>query len=154
MLPTESPFAILADRAGPYSGRGVNHEGETFIGLMHLATQEQRIALEFSATGADGTLYHREESRIEPRDGTSVLIVRSSNHPAEIEHELRYSERTFAGARTYVFAHGDVEERDMFREEITLTLHENGDIGYNYAWGLPGGEFADRSAARMAPLAT
>ncbi|HVZ40709.1 MAG TPA: hypothetical protein VHI13_15625 [Candidatus Kapabacteria bacterium] len=149
-----APESILIDCAGTYSGPGINHEEAAFTGLMTLAAGEGYVALEFSAVGADGTLYHREESRIESRDGTSVLIVRSSNHPSAMEHELRYTERTFAGARTYVFGHGDTEERDTFREEITLTFHENGDIGYDYAWGMPGGEFADRSSARMAPPAT
>jgi hypothetical protein len=38
--------------------------------------------------------------------------------------------------------------------EIAIDLHPGGDLGYRFAWGLPGGEFAPRSGVRMRPDAT
>lgn len=46
--------------------------------------------------------------------------------------------------------HHDDESR--FRSRIGLEHLAGGEVGYQHAWGLPGGSFAERSGVRMNPL--
>jgi hypothetical protein len=107
------------------------------------------IALSFNATGKDSELFHEERSTITTTlQGSLALWVISNNHPGILQHDLRRCE-ALEGATRIVFEFGNPENYATFREEITLDLHGNGDISYCYFWGLPHGEFRERSGSRM-----
>lgn len=142
----------LAKLQGEYRGTGINHERREFTGLFGLApiVGGRGLSLEFRATGADGTVFHDEHSFIGPTfAGSTALWVISNNHPAVIQHDLRRVEPLPTGGSTLVFGINDPLDKKSFREEIALDLHSNGDLGYRYSWGMPGGEFAERSGLRM-----
>ncbi|MCA3223055.1 MAG: hypothetical protein ING40_15895 [Burkholderiales bacterium] len=63
---------------------------------------------------------------------------------AQIETQAPGDPRT-----TAVFASGAREDRDCFREEITLAFGADGSLTYAHAWGLPAGPFKDRSTCRL-----
>lgn len=137
---------------GEYRGTGINHERREFTGFFRLApiVGGRGLSLEFRATGSDGTVFHDEHSFIGPTFSESpALWVISNNHPAVIQHDLRRVEPLAAGGSTIVFGINDPQDKKTFREEISLDLYSNGDVGYRYFWGMPGGEFAERSGLRM-----
>lgn len=45
---------------------------------------------------------------------------------------------------------GPPEQTAGFREELTVTVYADGDLGLAWAWGRPGEEFAPRSHVRLA----
>ncbi|HEY9819055.1 MAG TPA: hypothetical protein V6D20_25075 [Candidatus Obscuribacterales bacterium] len=50
-----------------------------------------------------------------------------------------------------VLAGGSRENGSSFREEITIRLKADGTLTYAHAWGMPEGDFKDRSSCCMAP---
>ncbi|MBL4844198.1 MAG: hypothetical protein JKY65_01620 [Planctomycetes bacterium] len=146
------PKRLLSLASGRYSGEGVNHDQEPFVGLLQLRylIGEAGLGLTFTATGVGGEVYHEEETLLAPGPtGELVLATLNSNDPSLRTYELRREDSEGESEHTYVFGTGDPSAGDTFRCEISLDLHENGDLGYRYAWGVPGGEFAERSSVRM-----
>lgn len=143
----------LARRAGVYFGEGINHEGQTFTGSLTIATLlgGRGISFAFKATGKDGDVFHEEFTTIAPTFcGEIVLFNLNTNLPGLVAHTLKRTETVSENVETLEFLHGDLLDAQTFREKITVELHSNGSIGYKYAWGMPGGPFADRSAVVMA----
>lgn len=133
----------LVARAGKYNGRGVNHEGQAFKGDLVLTPllNGSGIHLSFKATGDDGTVFHEEVTTIAADVlGEVGLYNLNTNMPGLAHHRLIQENGEKA-----VFAFGDRSDTKAFREEITIELHAHEGVGYKYAWGMPGGEFADRS---------
>lgn len=143
--------ALLA-KSGTYEGFGINHEGQRFKGALILTPRVERkgVSLDFSATGDDGAVFHKEHSLVglTPRE-TASLWVLSNNHPGVVEHQLVESEAIAGVEWSLCFAFGDQSDRNAFRETITIDLWASGEISYRYAWGMPGGEFAERSSVKM-----
>jgi hypothetical protein len=148
-------FQLLNERAGQYAGEGMNHAGETFRGKLGLLPmQDGSILLRYIAVGLDGTLYHREQAVLmADGDGGMILTVESNDHPGPLEHGFRREEAADGSFKAFVFGHGETLDHESFREEIAIDIWSDGDIGYRHAWGLPGGEFASRSGARMQRVA-
>jgi hypothetical protein len=146
----QAALTLLATRTGTYAGAGVNHEGEAFRGVlrMHAVLGGRGTRLRFVATRADGVVLHEEETLIgaDPT-GSPTLVTLSSNLPGLLAHDLVDVHR--GDAVQLVFRHGDVGDDSVFREEIRLDLLPEGDVAYSFAWGLPGGAFADRSSVCM-----
>ena len=140
----------LIARAGKFSGRGVNHEGQAFEGELALTPllKGKGIHLSFKATGDDCRIFHEETTTIAPNHmGEIGLYNLNTNMPGLTHHRLIEE-----SAEKAIFAFGNRADSQSFREEISLELHLDGSISYKYAWGLPGGEFADRSGALMAQV--
>jgi uncharacterized cupin superfamily protein len=137
---------LLFSRAGTYLGEGTNHEGQKFTGTLklHPSVAGKGLTLDFVAVGKDGIQYHREHSLVglNPAESLSLWVL-STNHPGVVEHKLHASEGGL------VFRCGDFVDQRSFREEIAIDFWDNGDLGYRYSWGLPGGEFQERSSVRM-----
>ena len=154
-------LADLIAKGGVYQGSGTNHEGQSFIGSLALTpcAKGRGLSLDFVATGLSGETFHTEHSLIGPTldDGIAIWIL-SSNHPGVTEHRLTDEEQSRKSeteeCRTLVFRCGDMTNVKTFREEVYLDLWTNGDVGYRYAWGMPGGKFEDRSGACMRLVAT
>ncbi|MCO4744907.1 MAG: hypothetical protein KC912_08960 [Proteobacteria bacterium] len=146
----QAALTLLATRTGTYAGAGVNHDGQPFRGVlrMHPVLGGRGTRLRFVATATDGTLLHEEETLIgaEP-SGSPTLVTLSSNLPGLLVHHLVDVAR--GEAVQLVFRHGDVDDDSVFREEIRIGMHPEGDVTYAFAWGMPGQPFADRSGVRM-----
>lgn len=149
--PLHPVISALLACAGRYRGEGVNHDGDPFEGAMVLRELPggRTVGVVSSALGRDGTVYHSEESVIAPgADGVPVLQVISTNQPDGVR--LRFHRETRSDDHvTLTFRVGDPAAMDSFREEVHFDLWSNDDVTHRYSWGLPGGEFADRSGSRM-----
>ena len=146
-------FGHLIERKGLYSGEGINHEGQKFRGTLSLEPiiGGKGIELRFKAQGEKGEAYHEEQSLIAPTFSRGIsLFVISNNHPALAEHTLNREEPLKSGdGKRLIFGLGDPKDAKTFREEIAVDLFTNGDLAYTYCWGMPGGEFTERSGVRM-----
>lgn len=136
---------------GRFSGEGRNHENQTFRATFDAKpiVNGGGFAFQFEAVGDDGTPYHTESSLLglNARGGLSLWVL-SSNHPGVFERPLKCSDLNEKGHGSYVFAFGDPKDTMNFREEIVLDVKEDS-IRYVYSWGLPGGDFAERSACLL-----
>lgn len=135
----------LSKLKGQFTGSGLNHEGQNFNAIFKiLNTHPSGLAFFYEARGQDGTIFHSENSLIGKSLSQNLsLWVLSSNHPAIIEHQLKKQETTAHGQK-FIFGFGNTEDRNTFREEIHLELLESG-LRYTYHWGMPDGDFAERS---------
>jgi hypothetical protein len=133
------------------SGTGLNHENKKFNGSIDFSpvVGGKGVRLQFKAVGQDGTVFHEESSLLGPGfDGVPCLFVLSSNHSGVTPHILKRNEKLDDG-QLYVFGFGSTEDKRVFREEIALTIWNSGSVEYKYSWGLPDGDFAERSGAKM-----
>jgi len=144
-----SLFVQLERYVGQYGGEGINHEDQTFTGEFVLSKSINSFSISFKATGAKGELYHEERTTIalSTNEKPGLWSV-NTNNPVMLQHDFR-REVSEPGVKKIIFGFGDTETLSSFREEITLEMYENGDLGYRYSWGMPGGEFRDRSGLRM-----
>lgn len=146
-------FKKLENICGFYEGHGINHEGQPFLGRFALSPVlgGRGFTLRFSAYGKDGTLYHQEESTIAPSISEKLFLWNfNTNTPGLVPHELRSYAVKEGGRCSLVFGYNDSADSNTFREEVVLEVWPEGDISYVYFWGLPGGEFKERSGLRMA----
>jgi len=142
----------LSTLTGEYSGEGVNHEKQPFRGRLALQPLlgGAGIQLSFRAIGEDGCNFHEEITTIAPDlEGEIGLYNLNTNMPGLVRHRLTQESTSPEGIERAIFAFGDRTDAQNFREEITIELHPNGGLGYRYAWGMPGGDFADRSGLVM-----
>lgn len=135
----------LVSLKGKYSGEGINHEGQKFVGSFQITKSfEAGLAFTFEAKGLDGEIYHSESSVLgKNMQGGLSLFVLSANHPGVFERPLKRQDGSL-----FVFGFGKIEDRNSFREEILLDLRQD-HLRYTYFWGLPGGDFAERSGCLM-----
>lgn len=143
---------ILSKVSGTYEGHGTNHEGQPFAGTLTLkpTLAGRGIHLTFRATGLSGTVFHEEESLIAPSLKEKLTLWNlNTNMPGLAPHELKSLQPKPDAQATFIFGFSDISDMNSFREEVTLDLWNNGDISYSYSWGMPGGDFKDRSSARM-----
>jgi predicted enzyme related to lactoylglutathione lyase len=142
----------LESSCGYYEGEGINHEGQAFVGRLSLkrVLSGRGVSIEFSATGADGTVYHLEESRIAPDPNEKLVLWNfNSNSPGLVPHELRSSAPKSGALSSFLFGFNDSSAVNSFREEVALDIWSQSEISYTYSWGLPGGEYKERSGLRM-----
>lgn len=147
----------LSKITGTYEGEGINHEGQTFIGAFSLQSvlNGRGFEIHFSATGKDGTVYHEEQSTIAPNIQEKLVLWNlNTNMPGLVAHELRSSNPRNGAQNSYVFGFNQVADTNSFREEVALDIWPNHEISYTYSWGMPGGEFKERSGVRTRRTAT
>lgn len=133
-----------------FIGEGINHEGQPFKAFFEIYDKREinGLSFVFEAQGNDGQSFHAESSLLgKNMRGETCLWVLSSNHPGIFERPLRSEIKTSQGHQ-YIFGFGNKEDRNSFREEIHIELNEN-TIRYVYFWGMPGGDFAERSGCQM-----
>ena len=134
-------------------GTGINHERQSFEGSIEInpVANGKGAQVIFRAVGSDGSVFHEETSLLGPGfDGKPCLFVLSNNHPAVTPHSLKHNSIS-DDSQSFVFGFGDIANQSTFREEIHLDLFSDGSVSYKYFWGMPGGEFAERSGAKMMP---
>jgi len=145
-------FEALSKACGLYKGEGINHEGQTFMGrfLLKSVLDGRGFAIEFTATGKDGAIYHQEESTIAPALNEKLMLWNfNTNIPGLVPHELRASTPKADCTASFVFGFNQPSEMNAFREEVALDIWPSGEVSYTYSWGLPGGEFKERSGLKM-----
>lgn len=144
-------LATLKTYVGEYQGTGQAHDGQTFEGHFTLSTLPvgHNLSLSFVARGPKGDIFHQEVSWLAPDlEGSLVLWTQSNNVPSVVPH--RFIEHRQEGeVQSLFFRFGEIEQSDQFREEIRLELHPQNRIAYHYSWGLPGGDFCERSGLLM-----
>ena len=133
-----------------FIGEGINHEDQPFKASFEIYDKSEinGLSFVFEAKGNDGQPFHLESSLVgKNMRGETCLWVLSSNHPGVFERPLRSEIKTSQGHQ-FIFGFGNKEDRNSFREEIHIELNEN-TIRYVYFWGMPGGDFAERSGCQM-----
>lgn len=148
---SDSLDLLDALRSGRYMGEGVNHENQPFTGTLELRSVLGGLAwaFAFSAAGAGGAAFHEEESLLAASpSGAPCLVSVSTNDPLVRTYDLRRDE-TEGEVRRLTFGWGQPEAKTTYRCQITLELYPNDDLGYRFAWGMPGEAFAERSGVRL-----
>lgn len=139
----------LKKAIGSYSGEGINHEKENFIGTFDLQEilggRGFQIKFEAKSLTNPSAIYHSEVSTVAPNISNGISLFNlNTNTPFLAEHT--YVEGS--NSNHMIFRFGDTANRNSFREEVHIHLGEN-DVRYEYHWGMPGGEFQYRSGASM-----
>jgi hypothetical protein len=137
-----------------FTGHGTNHEGEAFVGRMEIQALigSSALMLHYSATGMDGKHLHGEATLLgNSQDGKLCLWPVMEELPLVLPHPEVSRSISKDGELAVVFASGPHEMREIFREEITIQLHANGELTYAHSWGMPGGEFQARSSCVLFP---
>lgn len=156
MMTPHDPIRRIAEGPAAFEGHGINHEGEAFTGRLDATplVGGAAVLLRYVATLGDGSVAHEESALLGRReDGLLCLWPVMSELPAVLPHVERPAGGA-ADASTTVLGFGRRDDTSAFREEITLAFGRDGTLTFAHAWGLPGGEFADRSACTMRPRAT
>jgi hypothetical protein len=145
-------LALLAGRGGRYRGRGVDQDGAEFDGTLTVdPVAGVAVLLDIRVEQAGEPPYREHGVLARGEDGTAQYVAVSSNAPFHRTFGLRRTERTDGCARAVFGWGGSPELPTGFREEITLSAHDSGDLGLGWAWGAPGGPFGPRSAVRLRP---
>lgn len=145
--------------AGPsrFVGSGRNHEGETFRGVLRVLRLpgDHGVMLEYAATVEGKGLVHSESTLLgRSAQGDLCLWPVMSELPFVLPHAQSSTAIDEAHAVRSVFSSGPCDAVGEFREEITVAIHHDGKLTYSHAWGMPGGNFAERSSCEMAPHET
>jgi hypothetical protein len=151
------PMNILSALAsGPkaYRGNGVNHEQEPFVGELQVQVLEggRAVLLMYSATLEKGAVVHTESTLLATgQDGMLCLWPVMSEIPFVLPHTEVAVKAEPGKHFTAIFGSGPCGETTAFREQITIQINSDESLIYAHAWGLPGGEFKDRSWSKMVP---
>jgi len=142
--------------SGPhkFTGSGVNHEGESFTATLVLQPLVGGSALMFHyvATRTDGVQVHSEATLLgSDSNGSLCLWPVMVELPVVLPHAQKTLTTSADGGISVVFASGAREDMGAFREEITIRLKPSGALVYAHSWGMPGGDFAERSGCEFRP---
>ena len=148
--------ALHALVSGPqhYRGEGVNHEGERFLGELRVEVLEagRAVLLLYTASLIDGTVVHTESTLLATGpDGRQCLWPVMSELPAVLPHTEIRAEAVSGTKLRAVFSTGPKDDLSVFREEIAIEFKEDGGLVYAHAWGLPEGNFEERSSCSLLP---
>ena len=147
-------LGVLASGPTAYHGEGVNHEKESFVGELKVQALEggRAVMLSYSATLETGSVVHTESTLLGTGpDGKLCMWPVMSELPAVLPHP-EVTSKTEAGKYTLtIFGSGPRDDSAKFREEISIQVNSDGSLVYAHAWGLPGGDFEDRSSCSMVP---
>jgi hypothetical protein len=152
MSDAKKAWGSLLESVGEYSGQGVNHEKLNYKNQFSLKQdfEGKSLSLSSTATGEQGQLFHSERSFIGfDITGSLVLYVISNNHPTITPHIFNRIEIGLDGEKKIIFRFGNIEDKNSFREEVSITIFKDNSIEHFYSWGLPGGNFEPRSGARV-----
>ena len=147
-------LGVLASGPTTYRGVGVNHETESFIGMLKVQVLEdgRAVLLSYSASLDTGTVVHSESTLLGTGpEGTLCLWPVMSELPVVLTHTEVMTRTESEKYTLAVFGSGSRDDTATFREEISIQVNSDGSLVYAHAWGLPGGNFEDRSSCRMVP---
>ena len=147
-------LGVLAAGPTAFRGEGVNHENELFIGELTVQTLEggRAVLLRYTATLLSGNVVHSESTLLGTGpDGKLCLWPVMSELPVVLPHTEVMNTKESGKYTWAVFGSGAREDSAKFREEISIHVNSDGSLVYAHAWGLPGGNFEDRSSCSMVP---
>ena len=142
-------LGALASGPSVYAGSGINHEAERFAGSLEVQPLLGGIAvlLHYEAKLSSGEVVHAESALLaSDMTGTLSLWPVMSELPGVLPHRA-----IVQGKASATFSSGNREDSSSFREEITVSISDDGSLTYAHAWGMPGGEFAERSSCTLRP---
>jgi len=160
-------LSLLRKYEGNYRGFGYNHENRKFRGRLNIKpiVSNMGIYIHYTAIGTEGanlnkptTLYTKETAIYNEEHITIALDHENnlklwslnSNIGTMIIFDFRGMKYiTNQKKHIVIFGYGTIEDNTMFREEITIELWDNGEIGYSYTWGESKGLFLSRSFITM-----
>ena len=119
----------MPDCAGRYTGEGINHDPQRFLGDLNLTPLlgTRGLSLQFTATGMDGEVYHQESTTIAlGSDEKPKLWTINTNTTGQMELSLRRSTAEGGASETFVFGIGEIANKTAFREEIDQRCAELG----------------------------
>jgi hypothetical protein len=145
--------ALLAGRPATYRGRGVEQDGTEFDATLTVAAIAggAAVILDVHIDQPGEPPYQEHGVLARGEDGVAAYVSVSANAPFHRIFRLRRSEVTADGARAVFGWGGAPDDTSAFREEVTLSAYESGDVGLGWAWGAPGEDFVPRSGARLSP---
>jgi len=145
---------LLSARAGQFRGGGADADGAQFGAALTVSAVAGGAAVALTVTETDpaGRSRYGEHGVLAAgEDGTLRYCAVSSGAPFHRVFALRRT-GSADGRALAVFGWGGPPELTAgFREEVTLLVYADGDIGLGWAYGVPGEPFAPRSAARLSP---
>jgi hypothetical protein len=147
-------LSVLTSGPTAFRGEGMNHENEAFIGELTVqALEGGRAALiRYVARLKTGDVVHSESTLLGlGPDGKLCLWPVMSELPVVLPHTEVASPLEPGRYALAIFASGARDDSTRFREEISLRVNADGSLVYAHAWGLPGGNFEDRSSCTMVP---
>lgn len=145
-------LSLLGLKAGRYSGSGLNDGHQKFTGELHLTpvVNNYGVHIAYRAKGKDGTIYSEEHTLISLNNENRLCLwTLNSNFHTTIAFDFKSHKRIPGVKDIIIFGYGNAEDNNLFREEIDIELFDNGELGYNYYWGMPDGEFVKRSSIKM-----
>jgi len=147
--------ALLADRTATYRGRGREQDGAGFDATLSLTAVAGGVAvvLDIRIEQPGEPPYQEHGMLARGEDGTAAYVSVSANAPFHRTFRLRRTEPADGGAGAVFGWGGPPADTAGFREEVTLTAYEGGDIGVAWAWGTPGEPFEPRAEVRLSPAA-
>lgn len=144
----------LIQLEGDYSGKGENHEGQEFNAtfIVKPIVDGAGINIIYTAKDSKNTVLHQENTIIAPNQSQSLsLWTLNSNVPFLYEHTYSLDNIEPSGAvSNYSFRYNDPNDKNKFREEISLIIWSDSEVSYNYSWGMPGEDYGVRSTAKLA----
>jgi hypothetical protein len=138
------PSILLPTLSGRWTGSGLNHVSQPYTGrLIVNPINPGATILTFTATGADGEIYHTETILI----GETSAVSASNNLPGLATFAL-----THPTPETLTLTLGDLTDESTFRETITLHLTPDLTLHQTYAWAMPGEPIQPRSTSHLTRL--
>jgi len=141
-------------------GIGVNHEKKDFKGILEVKSvvNHKGVSFRYKAIGMEGTEFNKDtvlynEDTVLYNEEYTIICYDNENKlglwTPMVRFDLRRYRQVSPKHSLFIFGYGDPEDNNIFREEITIELWDNNDLGYNYSWGEAGGHFLSRSTVRM-----
>ena len=147
-------LGVLTSGPTAFRGEGMNHENESFIGDLNVQSLEggRAAQIRYTATLLTGNVVHSESTLLGTGpDGKLCLWPVMSEIPVVLPHAEVMNTTESGKYVLVVFGSGARDDSAIFREEISIQINSDGSLVYSHAWGLPGGNFEDRSSCRMVP---
>jgi hypothetical protein len=147
-------LGLLGRLPGSYAGRGTDVADGEFDATATVAAVAGGAAVRLSVAIAGPPPYAEHGLLGRGESGAPQYVTVSTNAPFLRVFALRRTETGATGtgvgyARAVFGWGGPVEHEAGFREEFTVTVHADGDLGLAWAWGQPGDKFAPRSGVRL-----
>ena len=152
-----SLWDALPAQACVFSGPGVNHEGERFVGRLELQPLLNKGAylIHYTATRDDGVHLHQEATLLGRNEtGALCLWPVMEELPFILPHVEIGATSSRSGEFVAIFSSGPREQTASFREEIRLEVWPDGRWVYAHAWGMPGESCEQRSSCALFPQAS
>jgi hypothetical protein len=151
-LSTVKVLELLCRKGGKYSGEGLNDNHQKFTGELSLTpvVNNYGINIAYTATAKDGTIISEEHTLIAlDSENKLTMWTLNSNFNTTAIFDFKLHRRIPGQKDIVVFGFSGSKETDLTREEISIEFMDNGDLSYNYYWGMPDGEFMKHSTATM-----